>query len=287
MSLSRLALVVSMVLGQPVLVQPVLAQTAAAEPAGEASVDRLAEVMDLDALFQVLRDEGIAHGQDLQQSMFPAGGGSGWTAEVAAIYDVARLQPAFTDALRADLADDPAALEEIIAFFASDLGQRVVALEIEARKAFLDTAAEEAARVAAEDAAAARDPKVALVGRMIEAGDLLEMNVAGALSGSLAFMTGMAEAGAYGNMPQDQLMSDVWGQEEQVRADTQAWLNAYLGLAYHPLTDAELDSYIAFWESPAGQKLNAALFTAFDSVFRQVSLELGRAAGRAMQGRDI
>lgn len=287
MLLSRLALAALLALGQPVLAQPVLAQTAATDPAGEISVDRLAEVMDLDALFQILRDEGIAHGEDLQKTMFPAGGGVGWTAEVAGIYDIERLQPAFTDALRTELSDDPAALEDIIAFFGSDLGQRVVALEIEARKAFLDTAAEEAARVAAEDAAAARDPKVALVGRMIEAGDLLEMNVAGALSGSLAFMTGMAESGAYGNMPQDQLLSDVWGQEDQVRADTQSWLNAYLGLAYHPLTEAELESYIAFWESPAGQRLNAALFTAFDKVFRQVSLDLGRAAGRAMQGSDI
>ncbi len=52
-------------------------------------------------------------------------------------------------------------------------------------------------------------------------------------------------------------------------------------------TEAELDSYIAFWESPAGQRLNAALFAAFDTVFRDVSLELGKAAGIAMQGRDI
>jgi hypothetical protein len=100
-------------------------------------------------------------------------------------------------------------------------------------------------------------------------------------------MTGMADSGAYGAMPQDQLLSDVWGQEEQVRADTSTWLYAYLGLAYSPLTEAELETYVTFWESPAGQQLNAALFGAFDAVFRDVSLELGRAAGRAMQGRDI
>jgi hypothetical protein len=282
MLLPRLALVALLALGQPVL-----AETAAPDPAGEVSVDRLAQVMQLDALFQVLREEGIAHGEDLQVDMFPAGGGANWTAEVAGIYDLARLQPAFTEVLRAELADKPEVLEAIIGFFASDLGQRVIGLEIEARRAFLDTAAEEAARVAAEDAVAARDPKVALIRRMIEAGDLLEMNVAGALSGSLAFVTGMADSGAYGAIPQDQLLSDVWGQEEQVRADTSSWLNSYLGLAYHPLSEADLESYISFWESPEGQQLNAALFSAFDKVFRQVSLDLGRAAGRAMQGSDI
>ena len=51
-----------------------------------------------------------------------------------------------------------------------------------------------------------------------------------------------------------------------------------------PLTEAELQSYVAFWESPAGQVLNAALFSAFDTVFRDVSLDLGRAAGRALRG---
>jgi hypothetical protein len=282
MLLSRLALAALLALGHPAL-----AQTSAGDPAAEVSVDRMAEVMRLDALFEVLREEGIAHGEDLQSTMFPAGGGADWTAEVAGIYDTSRLQPAFQQALRSHLSDDAEAVEDIIAFFGSELGQRIVGLEIEARRAFLDTATEEAARVAAEDASASRDPKVALIRQMIDAGDLLEMNVAGALSGSLAFMTGMADTGAYGAMPQDQLLSDVWGQEEQVRADTSTWLYAYLGLAYHPLTEPELQSYVEFWESPAGQRLNVALFSAFDTVFREVSLDLGRAAGRAMQGRDI
>lgn len=266
---------------------PLLAETPVADPVAEASVDRLAEVMRLDDLFQVLREEGISHGAELQSDMFPSGGGAEWEAEVAAIYDADRLHTAFTQALEAALSNQPEALEEVVAFFGSDLGQKIVGLEIEARRAFIDTATEEAARVAAEDAAAARDPKVALIRQMIEAGDLLEMNVAGALSGSLAFMTGMSDSGAYGALRQDQLLSDVWGQEEQVRADTSTWLYAYLGLAYHPLTEAELQSYVAFWESPAGQTLNAALFSAFDTVFREVSLDLGRAAGRAIQGRDI
>jgi hypothetical protein len=282
MFLPRVALAALLALGHPAI-----AETEVSDPASEIAVDRLSEVMRLGDLFQVLREEGVAHGEDLQADMFPSGGGAEWTAEVSDIYDAARLQAAFTEALKVQLIDQPETIDAIIGFFASDLGRRIIGLEIEARRAFLDTATEEAARVAAEDAAAARDPKVALIGKMIDAGDLLEMNVAGALSGSLSFMTGMAETGAYGEIPQDQLLSDVWGQEEQIRSDTSSWLNAYLGLAYHPLSEAELESYVAFWESPAGQTLNAALFTAFDQVFRQVSLDLGRAAGRAMQGRDI
>lgn len=267
---------------------PLAAETVVPAPDAEIQGDPLAEVLQLDALFEVLGEEGVAHGMELESDMFPAGGGKEWAATVSRIYDVARLRAEFDRVLQDQLASDPAAVDEIVSFFASDLGQRIVGLEIAARRAFLDEFAEEAARVAADDAASARDPKVAQVRRMIEASDLLEMNVAGSMSGNLAFMQGMATSGAYGRaMPEDELLSQIWGQEEQTRADTSTWLYAYLGLAYHPLTEAEFDSYIAFWESPAGKRLNAALFTAFDRVFRQVSFDLGAAAGRAMQGRDI
>jgi hypothetical protein len=101
-------------------------------------------------------------------------------------------------------------------------------------------------------------------------------------------MTGMSATGAYGTVvPEDQIMSDIWAQEAQIREDTTAWLYAFLGLAYDPLTEAELETYIDFLESPAGQRLNAALFVAYDKVFRPVSYDLGRAAGLAAQGSDI
>jgi hypothetical protein len=282
MTLPRLALVLALAFAPPAL-----AETAVEAPVAKASVDGLADVLQLDALFQVLREEGLAHGDTLKADMFPAGGGDDWDAAVSRIYDVARLREEFGAALADGLAAEPAAVAEISDFFSSNLGQRILSLEIEARRAFLDTATEEAAHVAADDAAAARDPKVAQLRRMIETADLLEMNVAGSLSGNLAFMTGMASTGAYGDLPSEQVLSDVWGQEDQIRADTSTWLYSYLGLAYHPLTEAELEAYINFWESPAGRHLNGALFAAFDTAFRRVSLELGKAAGTAMQGSDI
>jgi hypothetical protein len=114
------------------------------------------------------------------------------------------------------------------------------------------------------------------------------MNVAGALSGNLAFLTGMNETGVNGvRLPADEVMAQVWGQEQQIRTDTESWLHAYLGLAYSSLTESELDAYIDFWETSAGQRLNAALFAAFEQAFTTVSRDLGRAAGQAMLGRDI
>lgn len=267
---------------------PCLAETASEVPGATVSIAELGETLHLDALFEVLREEGLAHADTLRADMFPMGGEAGWDARVAEIYDLPPLRARFNQVLRSELGRDPATVEAILDFFGSDLGQRILTLEIEARRAFLDTAAEEAARVAADNAAGTKDPKVALIRAMIEAGDLLEMNVAGSMSSTLAFMSGMAASGAYGpNLPEDQVISDTWGQEEATRADLSTWLYSYLGLAYAPLSEAELQSYVDFWESPAGKRLNAALFAAFDQAFRQVSRDLGHAAGTAMLGRDI
>jgi hypothetical protein len=283
MPLARLAFMVFTALGTPVL-----AETQAAPPSAEVSIARLGEVLQLDALFEVLREEGLANGAELEADMLGGGAGPGWDRTVSAIYDMPILRARFNQALRASLDSEPEATAAIMEFFSSDLGIRILGLEIEARRAFLDPAAEDAARVAADRRRMERDPRAGQIDRFIEAGDLLEMNVAGALTGNLGFISGMNETGINGViLPQEELMAQVWGQEEQIRTDTETWLNAYLGLAYAPLSDAELDAYIAFWETPAGQRLNAALFNAFEAAFRDVSHGLGRAAGQAMLGSNI
>ena len=248
----------------------------------------LAQALRLDDLFAVLRDEGMASGARIEADMFPSAGGASWTTALNTIYNLPALRSGFDRMLDTELGRDPVALAEIEAFFASDLGMRVVGLEIAARRAFLDPAAEDAARVAADKHRTSRDARAGQIDRFIAAGGLLEMNVAGALTGNLSFLSGLNDSGANGpGLPLDELAQSVWGQEDQVREDTSVWIHAYLGLAYEPLTDAELETYIAFWESPAGQRLNAAIFVAFDGVFSQVSYDLGRAAGLAMLGRDI
>jgi hypothetical protein len=267
---------------------PVAAETTIKTPVAEVEAADLGAALQLDALFDVLREEGLAYGASLQADMFPGGGGSQWQDDLDRIYDMAAVRNRFDAALARGMAGQPDHNAAILEFFGSDLGRRVIGLEIDARRTMLDEAAEEAARVAADKRAAGRDPLQPLIQRFIEAGDLIEMNVAGSMSGSLAFLTGLSDAGLYGQpMPHEDLMSQVWSQEEQIRSDTSSWLNAYLGLAYGTLSPEEIKQYTEFWASPAGQHLNAVLFAAFDEVFRDVSYQLGRAAGEAIQGRDI
>lgn len=267
---------------------PARAETAV--PA-EVAPDRLAalsETLLMREVFAVMAEEGKAYGASIEEQMFPGRGGAAWAARVQLLYDPAVLMPVFTEAFDAALAEDPETVAAAEAFFGTPRGQEILKLEVEARRAILDIAVEEAAQVEAERMKAERDPKLRLVRELIEAGDLIEMNVAGAMSANLAFFEGMAATGVPG-MPADResMMAEVWGQEESIRAETANWLVPFLALAYQPLPEGDLKDYVAFSASPEGKRLNAALFAGFDAVSRRVSFELGRAAAQAMTGNDI
>jgi hypothetical protein len=48
-----------------------------------------------------------------------------------------------------------------------------------------------------------------------------------------------------------------------------------------------MQAYLAFSESAAARTMNAAMFAAFDEVFRALSRDLGRAAAEMLSGQDI
>ena len=58
-------------------------------------------------------------------------------------------------------------------------------------------------------------------------------------------------------------------------------------MAYGPLSDAELEGYIALSATREGRSMNLALFAAFDELFRGISFDIGKAASRFTQGDDI
>ncbi|WP_435258133.1 hypothetical protein ACSBLW_18855 [Thioclava sp. FR2] len=263
---------------------PLLVQAAAIDPA----IAALSDVMQMEDIIAVMRDEGLKYGATLEEEMFPGRGGDRWEATIASIYDGAAMRRGFDTGMSRELAGDAAAIEQIAAFFGSDQGRNALQLEIAARRALLDPSAEDAAKVAWEDMLAEDHPRVAMLKRFAEANDLIESNVMGALNANLAFYKGMAATGAFPDeMTEEQMLSDVWSQEPEVRAETEDWLFPFLALAYQPMSDADLEAYTAFSETEAGQKINAALFSAFDDVFTDISFALGEAAARQMQGEDI
>ncbi len=261
-----------------------MALPAAAEPPAAA----LIRAMQVERLVGVMAEEGIAYGRDVEGELFPGAGGARWSAAVAAIHDPARMTAIVTDRLNAEYADAPEAAAAAAAFFSDDRGQRIVGLEIGAREALLDPDVKDAARVAFDDMRTTDPGRVALIDRFVAANDLVEQNVAGAMNANLAFWRGLRDGGAPGaEVPEADVIADLWAGEAQVRSDMEDWVFPYLGLAYAPLEDADIEAYIAFSLSPEGRRLNAALFAAFDALFAQLSHDLGKAAALVLQGQDL
>lgn len=259
-----------------------------ATPVRAADVAALNRALGLERLAVVLSAEGLKYGADLEAELFPGSGGLRWTALVARIHDPVRLIGIVSARMEEELDGRAEAVGAIRDFFEAEPGRRIIDLELAAREALLDKTVKDAAELAFEDMAARGEPRVEQLRRFVAANDLIDSNVAGALNSNLAFYRGMIEGGATDpGLSEQDMLSDLWSQEPQIRSDTETWLFPYLALAYEPLPDAELEAYIAFSETGPGKVLNAALLAAFDALFADLSHDLGYAAALFVQGEDI
>lgn len=254
-----------------------------------APVNDLIDALRLDQVLDAMRIEGIDYGETLEADLFPDRGGPGWRRTVDGIYAIDAMRARLMPALSRELDRLPAAdIDAARAFFRSELGRRIVALENAARLAQLDEDVKAASQQEATELETAKPERFALLRRFIEANDLIEANVVGALNANAAFYFGLNRAGAFAEaLSEEEVLSDVASQEEGIRAETADWIDAYLALAYRPLTDAELKSYLTFSESRAGQALSRAIFAAYDAMFTGISRDLGRGAARYIAGEEL
>lgn len=257
-------------------------------PARAAEVDELITVLQLPEVFEVLAAEGEAYGKEIDESMLDGAGGASWSAAVHQIYAPDRLLAEFSTALVAALPQSGSGFAPVIEFFGSGLGQQATTLEISARRALLDPDVEDASRLTLEEMRAGNDPRVALVTDFVEVNDLVESNVSNGLNANFAFYQGLRDAGAIGaEMSEDDVVAEVWSQEDAIREETDIWVHAYLTMAYAPLSDEDIKRYTDFTRRPEAQMMNRALSEAYAQVFRDVSRQLGRAAGVVLAGQSL
>lgn len=269
-----------------VLLATLVASLVAAPAARATDVRALYDAMRLGDILAVMREEGLAYGDELRTEMFADGGAAGWPRVVSRIYDTDRMERDFVGPFTEAL--DGADLGPLQDFFASDRGRMIVEFEVTARRALLDEGVEEVARRLWDDLKGEIDPRADLIERFVEVNDLIETNVVGAMNSSLAFYEGLATSDGFGEAwTPDRILSTVWEQEAEIRADTRDWIYPYLTLAFEPLEAEDIEAYIVLSESPEGRALNAALFAAFDVLFVDISREMGTAAARYLEGEDI
>lgn len=249
-------------------------------------VRALFEDMGLYEILQIMSAEGLESATTMEADMFPGQGGAAWAAVVAGIYSADRLIDRFERNIPLDNFN-PDTLAELNAFYDSDVGQRIAQGEVAARRAFLAPGAQDVAEAIVAERRAENDPRLDLLAEFNDVNDLVERNVSGALNANFAFFRGLSDGDAFAaQMPEDLMLSEVWGQEPEIRNSTTEWLYAYQTTAYEGLSDGDLRAYIDISQTEAGRALNAALFQAFDIMFEQISYELGAAAAVFIAGEE-
>ncbi|MBS0122527.1 DUF2059 domain-containing protein [Thetidibacter halocola] len=263
---------------------PILCLVVLALPLRAQTVDALFDQLRLSEMIEVMREEGLDYGRELGTDMFAGGSNPQWTAILDRIYDTGRMEALVRARFDASLTGtDIAPLSD---FFTTETGQEIVALELGARQAMIDSATEEAARQTFRERENQDGTRMEQVTAFVEANDLIETNVAGALNASYRFYAGLVEGGGL-EMSESEILADVWSQEEDTRGDTREWLFAYLLMAYEPLSDDQMAAYLDLARSPEGQALNRALFDAFNRMYDDISYALGLATAQQMQGQDL
>jgi hypothetical protein len=246
----------------------------------------LFEALGMPAIIDIMRKEGLSYGDTIRSDLFPGQGGAGWAAVVSDIYDYDGMQAAMLQGLEADLAGVD--LDPLLSFFASERGQRIVDYEVSARRALMDDEVEQAAEAAAAELPQTDPGRFALLEEFVAVNDLVESNVMGAMNSNYAFYLGLMEGSAFDQtLNEEEILADVWSQEDSLRSDTTDWVYSYLALAYDPLSDEDIEAYIAISRTAEGRALNRALFSAFDGLFVDISRRLGVGASRFLAGQDI
>ncbi len=257
---------------------------AAAPAFAQAPLTRLFDVLGMDAYVDIIRSEGLEDADGLSIDMLGRPASGAFLQQIDAVYDQRRIREATYASMQSVLSDNEIAAALI--FFDSDVGQRIVRLEVAARQAISDEEIEQTARQAWF---AAQEDKPWIVARINEIKvetDLIERNVSGALNSNLRFYQGLADGGGL-DLSEPDMLAQVWGQADEIRADTTAWLGAYLLMAYQPLSESDIADYIAFWRTETGQALNNAMFVAFDRLYDDISYATGRVVSLNMSAQDL
>lgn len=246
--------------------------------------DTLMDVLKIRETVEIMQDEGAVYGGVLARDMIPDVDPELWAGVLDHIYDGDKMYEVLVTGFDAALQDTD--LTPILDYYQTPQAAEIVALELSARRAFLDADTEAAAMQEYQEQAAEGTKLVDQVNVLIQDSDLVELNVMGALNSDLRFYNGLNEGGAF-DLSEEEILSDVWAGEQDLRVSSRDWLQAFLLMAYQPLEPDVLDSYAAFWRTEAGQDLNRAIFVAFDDMYEDLSYLLGLAIAEQMMIEEL
>ncbi|MEO0403074.1 MAG: hypothetical protein AAF214_11920 [Pseudomonadota bacterium] len=237
------------------------------------TVNQLVNVMGVPALIQAFSEEGVGAGETINQNFLSGQGGDVWAETVRRLYDPARLEVELTASL-AEVLDADVASQALL-FFESEIGAKVIALEVAARQAMQNADLEATARAAGAQAGETVVDFLALR-------NLIERNTTAAITAQTAFFAGLVETSGRADVA-----PDIQEQRSTIMAETESWLRGYYALIQSPLSADEVAIYTAFWDTDVGKALDDAMFAAFGASYASLSYGLGQAAGRLLPQNEL
>ncbi|MEP1352979.1 MAG: DUF2059 domain-containing protein [Tateyamaria sp.] len=235
--------------------------------------DQLVDAMGIPALIAAFSTDGIENGTAVDKGILNGQGGNVWAETVRRLYDPVRLEEEIRGAFAENLEEQVAA--QALLFFESDVGARIIDLEVQARQAMLNPELEAAATAAPSAGNAA-------ITEFLEARNLVERNTDAAMTAQTAFFAGIAETSAQFMPP-----PETDEQRALMQAETERWLRGYYALAQSPLSEDDVAIYTAFWNTEVAMALDDVLFEAFANSYATLSFGLGQAAGRLLPQNDL
>jgi hypothetical protein len=176
--------------------------------------------------------EGVEAAMSLEADMFPDNGGAPWALEANRIHGADRMIALFEDAFPVDLMSGGGggAGHRLLHRRARDRASpppRSRGGAPSSSRGWRSWPMTPSARRSEED------PRIDLLTDFIEANDLVERNVSGALNSNFAFYRGLSDGGAFEvEIPEELMLAEVWGQEPELRRDTIEWLYSFQLSAY-------------------------------------------------------
>lgn len=250
--------------------------------ADQTRVAELFDALNMDEIISIMQDEGKLDAKSTFEMYAERAVDEEVKARIDRIFDTTEMRLVLINQTSENMTDvQIAAATE---FLNSDVGMRANTLETTARRAISDDIIEEYALSQFDDASEL--PRYKQFQDLITTLDLIDQNTYGAMGAQYVFMRQLAGTDALG-LTDDAITELLIASEEELRVGITEWLYGFFNMAYAPLSDADLATYIAFQKSVVGQALNRSLFAGFNELSVRHAQKMGAMVAELLQMRDL
>ena len=247
--------------------------------------DRLYDALHLHKIMKILHNEGVEDalesGKNYLGTDYDA---ASFEKAVHKIYSLEMMYNFMRNGLVEALPEAEA--EAALRFFSKGLGAQTALLETSARSAISYEEVKAAAIQMAKDAKSGNKVRYLMLEKNIKDLELVELNMTGAFSAQYTFLSNLS---ALDDMPlnNDDIVALLLESEDEMRQDIVDWLMGFTHMAYTPLSDEELKTYLSFLSSANGKILNKALFYIFNDLSVQTSGDLADVIVSFRRAREL